>query len=131
MEQALVSRLLANAALAALVGTRIVWIERPQGSALPALTLQRVTPGRDYNYSGASGTSSPMVQADCWGGSYATAKAVAAAVIEAVEERATIGGVKFAPGFIVGARDMPTEELGGGIKVYRVSLDIIVWNSPA
>lgn len=131
MEEALRSRLRANAGIAALVGVRVDWIERPQGSGLPALTLQIVSPGRDYTYDGASGTASPRVQADCWGSTYLEAKQLSRALIAAMEPRATQGGVKFGPSFIDAARDMPPEELDGGTKVYRVSLDIIVWNSPA
>lgn len=131
MEEAFLARLRADAALATIVGTRVVWIERPQGSALPAVTLQVISPGRDYTYAGADGTANPRVQADCWGRTYLEAKLVSRAMIAAVEQRATMGGINFAPAFIDGARDMATEELPGGEKVYRVSLDIIVWNSPA
>jgi hypothetical protein len=131
MEEAFRARLLAHAGLASLVASRVVWIERPQGTGLPAVTLQLVSIGRDYTYSGADGTGNPRVQVDCWGRSYGEAKAVSRAVISAVEQRATQGAVKFAPAFIDAARDMPPEELAGGVKVYRVTLDIIVWNSPA
>lgn len=131
MEEALADRLLADAGLASLVGDRINWIERPQSGALPAITLQLILPGREYTYAGASRTSNPRVQADCWGRSYGEAKAVARAFIAAVERRGERGGVKFQPSFIDAARDMPTEELPGGTKVYRVTIDAIVWNSPA
>lgn len=131
MEEALRTRLQANAALAALVATRVDWIERPQGAALPSVTLQLVSTGREYTYAGASGTSNPRVQADCWGRTYGEAKAVARALIAAAEERGVHGGIRFGSSFIDGERDMPPEELPGGVKVYRVSIDIIVWNSPA
>lgn len=131
MEEALRSRFLADGAVAALVGTRVTWIDRPQGSGLPAVTLQKITPGRDYTYGGASGSSSPMVQADCWGGTYAEAKALERAVIAMAERRAVVGGVKFAPSFVEAARDMAPEDLPGGGKAYRVSIDLIVWNNPA
>jgi hypothetical protein len=131
MEEALHTRLLASAGLTALVGSRVVWIERPQGSALPAVTLQLISPGREYTYGGASGTSNPRVQADCWGRTYSEAKLVSRALIDTVEQRSTVGGVRFGPSFIDATRDMAPEELPGGVKVYRVSIDIIVWNSPA
>lgn len=131
MEEALRARLLASSGVSALVSTNIVWIERPQGSALPAITLQRITSGREYTYGGASGTSNPIVQVDCWGRSYGEAKAVSRAVISALEPAITQGGVRFGPSFVDSNRDMPSEELPGGVKVFRVSLDFRIWNSPA
>lgn len=131
MEEALRARLRAGPALAALVGSQVDWIDRPQAATLPAVTLQVISPGREYTYDGASGTSNPRVQADCWGRTYLEAKTVARALIAIVEQRATVGGVRFAPSFIDAARDMPPEELPGGVDAFRVSIDIIVWNSPA
>lgn len=131
MEEALLERLRADASIAAIVGARVNWIERPQGSTLPAVTLQVISPGREYTYAGASGTASPRVQADCWGRTYQEAKLLSRALIACVEQRETVRGIRFAPAFIDAARDMPTEELDGGAKVYRVSIDAIVWNSPA
>lgn len=130
MEEALNARLRGAPPIAALVDQRIYWIERPQGSGLPALTLQRITSGRIYTHSGASRTSNPLVQADCWGRTYAEAKALARAVIAEMEQRRTVAGLRFAPAFLEGDRDMPPEELGA-VKVYRVSLDFRTWNSPA
>jgi hypothetical protein len=131
MEEALRARLLSSAEVAALVGARIAWIERPQGGGLPAVTLQLISTGRAYTYAGACAAANPRVQADCWGASHADAKTVARAMIAAVEERGEFGGVKFGPSFIEAERDMPPEDLPGGQKVFRVSIDIIVWNSPA
>src|SRR4051812_46510481 len=89
MEEALVAYLLANAGVAALAGTRIYWGERPQGDALPAIVLFKVSPNRDVTLAGPSGLIGPRVQIDCLGGSYALAKTTARAVIAAAD---AIGG---------------------------------------
>jgi hypothetical protein len=71
------------------------------------------------------------VQIDCWGASYASAKAVARAVIPATESAGTQGATKFSQSFLDASRDMPVEDLEGGMKVYRVSHDFIIWHEPA
>ena len=43
MEEALVAYLLANAGLTAIVGNRINWTTRPQGAAVPAVVLTKVS----------------------------------------------------------------------------------------
>jgi hypothetical protein len=131
VEESLRARLLANVALAALVGTRVSWIERPQGAALPAVTLQIISPGRAYTHGGANNLADTRVQIDCWGASYASAKAVARAVIPATESAGTQGATKFSQSFLDASRDMPVEDLEGGMKVYRVSHDFIIWHEPA
>ena len=131
MEEDLVARLLANTALAGLVGTRITWIDRPQGDALPSVTLQIVTSGRSYNFKGPNGLCGTRVQVDCWGASYASAKAVSRAVIAAIEPPATQGITVFGASFLDNAPDFPPEDLAGGVTAYRVKMDWIIWHRPA
>jgi hypothetical protein len=131
MEEDLVARLLANTSLAALVGNRIVWIERPQGQALPSVTLQVISAGRDYHMKGASGLAGTRVQIDCWGASYASAKAVSRALIAAIEPSAQHGNTRFSAAFLESGTDFPPEDIAGGTRVYRVKMDWIIWNSPA
>ncbi|OYW85666.1 MAG: hypothetical protein B7Z20_08665 [Sphingobium sp. 32-64-5] len=68
-------------------------------------------------------------------GSYAadflTAKAIARALIAALEQPATVAGISFAPAFLDAERGPDTEDLGGGARVERVSLDFFIWFSPA
>jgi hypothetical protein len=131
VEESLRARLLADTAVAALVGTRVTWIDRPQGATLPAVTLQIISPGRAYTHGGADGLADTRVQIDCWGASYASAKALARSVIPAVEPALTQGATKFSQSFLDASRDMPVEDLEGGVMVYRVSQDFIVWHQPA
>lgn len=134
MEEALVTRLRATAAIAALAGTfhgrpAIDWIERPE--VLPAVTLQDITGGRIYTHGGAVGLGDPVVQIDCWAKTYGTAKLLARAVIAEMETQETVGGIRFGFSFLEDSRAMKPEDLGGGIKVFRQSLDFRVWHQPA
>jgi hypothetical protein len=136
MEEDLVAKLLADEGLAALVGARIYWLDRPQADALPSITLQVISPGRTYTYAGATGLNGPRVQVDCWGASYLSAKQIARALVAAIEAPATQGGTWFSAAFLESASDLPPEDLpakqpGGTSKVYRVTMDFIIWNAPA
>ncbi|HCS17665.1 MAG TPA: DUF3168 domain-containing protein [Erythrobacter sp.] len=134
MEEALVARLRADASIAALVATvnsrpAVDWMERPE--SLPAVTLQDVSAGRNYAHSGAVGLDNPMVQIDCWAESYGEAKVLARAVIAEMEGAATVSGIAFEHAFLAASRAMDPEDLGGGIKVFRQSLDFNVRFNPA
>jgi hypothetical protein len=56
---------------------------------------------------------------------------LARSVIPAVEPALTQGATKFSQSFLDASRDMPVEDLEGGVMVYRVSQDFIVWHQPA
>lgn len=127
MEEALSARLLADVAMAALVRTTVHWLERPAGSALPGVTLQLLSAGRSYDHDGAAGLSGPRVRVDCWGASYGSAKLVARAVIAAIEPPAVSGGIAFSNSFLIGERDLGPEDIPGGGKAFRVSMDFYVW----
>lgn len=131
MEEALVARLIAASAIQGIVGRRVNWGFRVQGEGLPALTLFNASPGRSYTYKGAAGLSGPRVQFDCWAPDFAAAKALARAVIAEVEAPATVAGVKFHGAFLDQERGPLIEDLGGGRKVHRISLDLFVWFSAA
>lgn len=129
MEEALVARLLAASAISAIVGGRVNWGERPQKEGLPAITLSVISPGRNYTHGGADDLASPRVQIDCWARTYLSAKSLARAVRDTLEPPATQGAIKFSASFLDGERDLGPEDVGGGAKVFRISLDFIVWFS--
>ncbi|MFD1491030.1 hypothetical protein, partial [Ancylobacter vacuolatus] len=64
MEEALVSLMLADAPLAALVGTRINWNVFPQGIASPAIRLARVGGAVGMHMRGMDGLDGALVQID-------------------------------------------------------------------
>jgi hypothetical protein len=131
MEEALVARLLAAPSLSALVGNRITWGERVKKEPLPAITMLGVSPGRNYVHSGADPTGNPRIQFDCYGSTTAQAKTVARALRGVLETRATQGGIAFSVALLDAERGPLIEDVGGGLKVHRYSLDFFVWFSPA
>ena len=133
MEEALLARLRAESSITALTGTHnsraaIDWIERPE--TLPAITLRDITAGKIYAQDGATGLANPLVQIDCWAGTYGAAKLLARSVITEMETAETISGIVFDESFLVASRAMDPEDLGGGLKVFRQSLDFSVWFQP-
>ena len=131
MEEALTARLLAAAPLTALVGSRINWGERPKKEPLSAITMLIVSPGRNYVHAGADPTGSPRVQFDCYAATFAQAKAIARALRDILETPAVQDGIAFSKSIHEAERGPLIEDTGGGLKVYRVSMDFFVWFSPA
>jgi hypothetical protein len=135
MEEALVAHLLADVVLAALVVDRITWAVRPQGSTLPALVLTRIDGLPDYTMAGPSGLVSSRIQVDSWAQTYAAAKDAARAAEAALSgidveigdgnSPATVTTLR--GGFKQGERD-DFEKSAGGVELYRVSQDFIIWN---
>lgn len=126
MEEALKTRLRAASGVAAVVATHngrpaIDWIERPE--VYPAVTLENITPGRVYNFDGPRSLEEPVVQVDCWARSFGETKLIERAIIAELEQSATVDGVAFQNGFLAASRAMNPEDLGSGIKVFRMSLD--------
>lgn len=95
MEGALRARLLADATVAGIVGTRIYWEDRPQSSALPAITLSLPVDGRDQHMGGFQTVRDVQVQIDIWATLYAEKKALKEAVIAAMAPAHTGNGIRF------------------------------------
>lgn len=134
MHEALITRLRADAGIAAAVGTydsrpAVDWIERP--NVLPALTLQEIAPGRDYTHAGAVDLTGPLIQFDCWGNTFGESELLSRAVIAEMEAAATVASVDFDFAFVVSKRATEPEDIGGGVSVHRVSLDFRVHSTPA
>jgi hypothetical protein len=131
MEEALTARLLASAPLTAIVSTRINWGRRVQGEPLPGLTMMNVSPGRSYTYRGPAGLSGPRVQFDGYALDFLTAKAIGRALVTTLEAPLTVGDIAFSPAFLAAERGPEVQDLGGGARVFAVSLDFFIWFSPA
>ena len=129
MEAALIAKLLAATGVTALVSTRINWSRRPQGAALPAIVLQRVSGTPDVHHAGASGLVVSRVQVDCWAASYGSAKAVARAVETAITAQTfTQGSIRFDVILIDSERDDSTDET---TPLFRTSLDLMIHHANA
>lgn len=131
VEERIIAKLLAASGVTALVSTRVYPVARPQGSTLPAVTLQRIDGAPLLTDEGDSGLENPRIQLDCWGTTYASAKAVARAVIAALNAfDGTLTGVNIPLIELEAERDMPRES-GTNVNEYlfRTSLDFLVWRS--
>lgn len=123
-QAALRARLIAAAPLTALVGQRVYWVERPQGSALPAVTLQTVADARNQHLKGFDSIQPARVQIDIWAADYATSRSVTEAVLAAAIPAATQNGVQFARAMV----DLPPRDLierTDTQTIFRVSTDLI------
>ncbi len=130
MEEALVAVLLADAALAAIVGPRITWQVRPQGDALPAIVLQRVSGARDYAMEGPTGLVQSRVQMDCWSVTYASALAVARALRNLLSGlRTEAGGTELQGCFIDLERHSFEKDGEAAQAFHRVMIDFQIWHS--
>lgn len=121
MEEALIAHLLADSGVAALAGTRVYPVLRPQGEPLPAITVTRITGGPGYTLEGSDELADSIAQVDCWAGTYADAKLLARAVKAAAAGVAGVQGV-----FIDAERDSvarPANE-----NIFRTSIDLRVWH---
>ena len=128
MEEAFRTYLLAYSGMSALVGTRIVWGARPQGSPLSAIVLNLVSAPEQNTYAGPSGFIPARVQAGCWASTFLAARDAARLVRAAAKDiRGVRGGVRFDAAFVEGRRDdSEVSETDG--RLYRRSVDLIVWH---
>ena len=85
IEAAQYAYLVADADLAALVGTRLYPLLIPQEAALPAVAYQRISGPRILAHDGPTGAAEARIQYTITGASYSSAKAVAAAIRRAVD----------------------------------------------
>lgn len=128
-EGALRARLLAAAPVTALVGQRIYWEDRPQASALPAITLNYVIDARDQNMGGFQQVQRRLIQVDVWATSFATKKAMKEAVIATLEPAVTSNGINFRPAVEVDA--IPQNERTETQFIYRDAVRLTLFFSPA
>lgn len=125
MQGALRARLLGATA----AGSRVYWVDRPQGSALPAITLQVISGDRPQTYDGFQSSRQSRVQMDVWAETHAAGTALLEAAIGAVAPRVTANGIQFDRTFFEGERD--TSERLGTANIYRAGIDLLVRHSPA
>ncbi len=126
IESGLYARLAGDAAVAALVATRIYPAVVPQGATLPAITYQRVAGTSELAHSGPSGLGRARFQVDCWAEAYAAAIDLGEAV------RACLHGYRGAfDGAVVGGVVMldGADGYDPATGVYRRRMDFAIWHS--
>jgi hypothetical protein len=126
MEGSLRARIVALATTAA---DRVYWVDRPQGSALPSITLQTISGDYPQTYAGLENTRDPRVQLDVWATSYAEAKTIMVAIVAGLTGRQTSNGIAFDNIIFENERD--SLERLETTNVYRRGIDLIVWHAPA
>lgn len=124
MEGALRARVVAAAPT---VAGRVYWVDRPQTSGLPAVTLQIINDTREQTMDGFQGRQFASVQCDIWAKTYAEGKAIKEAVIASVVPKATVNGVKFGRAE-VSSRDL--SERTDTQFIHRPSLDFTINYAP-
>lgn len=129
IEEGLQVFLLANAGVAALVGTRVYGMIVKQGSTFPCITKQRITTPRiiTHDTSGSSGVLAyPRFQIDTWGVSEASVKAVADAVRTALNGfKGSLGAGCISIQAALSQEEVPEYE--PTTALYRVRSEYTIW----
>lgn len=109
-------------------GQKVTNLDRPQGTDLPAITLQRVAGERPQTHDGFD-LSFTRVQLDAWAATPAQARAIVDDAVAVLAPRNTSNGIRFDRMFFEGERDT-TERLGTQ-TIYRTGIDLLVWHTTA
>lgn len=124
MEEALRAYLLTQPALTDLIGERIFWGVRPQGTPLPALVLNRISQPGDHTYKARVRLCKARVQMDCLGASNASARGLERALLAVLDGKSFIqGGIEFQGCFAINARDLTSPGTTDADTIFRPSID--------
>ena len=123
MMGALIARLLAAGAVAALAADRVYPVSRPQLTGLPAVTLQVIDQERAQHMGGVQNFQQALVQVDAWAASYAAAAALKEAVLAALLPAQSGNGIDFQRAFV---RSRDLGEQTDTVFVHRHSMDFTI-----
>ncbi len=121
-EKALAKRLLMAGPIAGKVASRVDWMRRPQGAALPAITLQIITDTRDQHYGGFH-PSVTRVQCDVWTDDFLASTELRDLIVPVLVPAAKVDGIRFQRGQGVTIRPA-TDADADGTPLYRQIIDI-------
>jgi hypothetical protein len=128
MEGALIALLLADSGLVAIAAARVYPGSRPQGSALPAIVLARVSGAPLYADDGEVGLGQARIQIDCWAATYGEAKTLARAVTACLSGfEGTVGDTVFQFIELDTERDLREGGSDAADYPFRTALDFLVW----
>ena len=124
-ETRLTARLKAAAGVTALVGTKTFPVMAPDKTELPYITYQTISDQSINHATGATEGNRDRIQVDCWGATYAAAKALAEAVKEALKNWTdTTGSPHITSCHYQDGTDLPEQPTPGQeIRRHRVSQD--------
>lgn len=124
IEEAVYTILTGDEAAAVLVGGRVYPQRIPQDVGLPAVAYSRISTRRVKRHGGSSGLARARVQVNSEAGSYAEAKALAAAVCGALDAvQRTVAGIVIQGSWAEGEGD----EYGETEGIYGVRQDFMFW----
>lgn len=126
---ALRSRLISDAAVSGIVGTKIFPLVVAQNTVLPYIRYQVVSDPRPQHMKGYTAARQTLVQIDCFADTYGVSRQLAQAVVDALAEPAETDGIRFGRGKAEGPRDLGDDTTGGFI--YRAVLDVMIEHRPA
>jgi len=125
IEAAIFSRLTNDAAVSALISSRVYPLILPQNSILPAVTYTRVSGERVRSLSGPSGLALPRFQIDSWAESFSVVKDLAGKIRKSLDGfRGNVSGVEIKGMSIESDSDL--FETINGKDFYRVRADYFI-----
>jgi hypothetical protein len=118
-------------AVTAAVGTKVYWARRPQGALAPLILMHVISELPDFRLGGVGSHRRTRVQIDCYGTTYADARAGAAAVKTLLNGyTGTVGGTRIQGVFQDSERDMTEGGDTATERLFRVSMDFFVnWHA--
>jgi len=132
IEQGIFQLIQSNANIAKLVtttnGAGVYWVLMPKGAAVPCIVLSRTATADTLTMQGATPLRGALLQLDCYGGTYYSARALSTAVRQVIESfTGTLPDGTLVQGALITKDwDMPFQEGALGF-VYRAMLEFRVW----
>ncbi len=126
IEQALLTYLLTQAGLTALVNEKIYYVEAPQDIETPYIVMSKVSSVREHSHQGSSHLATARFQFSTYASSYYLAKQIAEQLQTALQG---ISGVKgTAPGVRIGSclYDGESDFYEDETKLYHIAADYMV-----
>jgi len=125
IDVALYTVLTSDAAVSALVGTRVYPNIVPQNKAMPAITYQQISGLRNYTMDGPVGLVEARFQINCWSTTYVQSRVLARLVRKALDNYST---TPIEITYLENEGDMPEVESGKDVlRRYGKRLDFTVW----
>lgn len=131
---------LADAAIAAVIGTRFYPVKAPQAGTYPLVTMQKIAEPRYPHLRGSGGMASAHVQIDAWvketGAAFSSAQHLGELIrrrIDGFSGVLTDSSESPAASFYISilyedSRDLFEADVNGGY--YRTSTDYVIWHRP-
>lgn len=128
IEQAIITALLADSALIAVVGQRIYPVLAPQDIEAPYVVINKISGPRNHSMGGSSHLVNPRFQFSCFATTYAVAKQVSGLIQTVLQGYSGtlggVGGVAVNGCFYEDETDMYEDDT----KLFHVALDFKLWH---